>query len=115
LILLPLIDHKKARIGTPNWMAPEILRGEKYDFPSDVYSFGMVMVELFSGQVPYSNKTPAQIEGIVSQPNYRVKIPEKTPKVFHDLLSKCLEQDPNLRPSFEEIFSFTQSAKSQLY
>lgn len=36
-------DKKGSRIGTPHWMAPEIMRGEKYDEFSDVYSYGMVV------------------------------------------------------------------------
>ena len=36
------------RVGTPHWMAPEILIGEKYTFSSDVYSFGMIIWELLS-------------------------------------------------------------------
>ena len=35
--------NNRGRIGTPNWMAPEILRGEKYGKDSDVYSFGMII------------------------------------------------------------------------
>lgn len=37
------LDKKGSRIGTPHWMAPEIMRGEKYDEFSDVYSYGMVV------------------------------------------------------------------------
>ena len=34
---------KDERVGTPHWMAPEILRNEKYDEASDIYSFGMIL------------------------------------------------------------------------
>jgi len=48
--------HKRKnvqRVGTPHWMAPEILRGDSNDEASDVYSFGMVLWELVTGEIPY--------------------------------------------------------------
>lgn len=55
------------RVGTPHWMAPEILRGEKYEFESDVYSFGMIIWEQLTGEIPYKNLSPAQIIGLVGK------------------------------------------------
>lgn len=42
-------------IGTPHWMAPEIMRGEPYTEKSDVYSFGMILWEIITGKIPYEN------------------------------------------------------------
>lgn len=54
-------------------MAPEILRGEKYEESSDTYSFGMVLIELFTGKVPHKGLSLPQITGLVGfDENYRV-------------------------------------------
>ena len=64
---------RKLRVGTPNWMAPEILRGEKYEEASDVYSFGIVLLELLTGKIPHRGLSLPQITGLVGfNENYEV-------------------------------------------
>lgn len=54
IIKLRQAKSKKAmKMGAPQWMAPQIMRGEKYEFASDVYSFGIVLWELMTCQIPF--------------------------------------------------------------
>jgi serine/threonine protein kinase len=45
------------KIGTPHWMAPEILRGEKYSSAADVYSFGVILWEMMTLDIPYRGRS----------------------------------------------------------
>ena len=53
------------KIGTPHWMAPEILRGEKYTSAADVYSFGVILWEMLTLDIPFKGRSIAQITGMV--------------------------------------------------
>mmetsp|Transcript_41089 Transcript_41089/g.36427 ORF Transcript_41089/g.36427 Transcript_41089/m.36427 type:complete len:111 (-) Transcript_41089:248-580(-) len=56
---------KFKRIGTPHWMAPEIMREEGYDEASDVYSYGMILWEMIARKIPYWGMKVTQIVGSV--------------------------------------------------
>jgi len=95
----------KGRIGTPNWMAPEILKGEKYDEHSDVYSFGVVVWEIITGKIPHEGMSMAQIIGYVGYGKKSVEIPtsiEGNPIIL-EIVKQCLQYDRQKRPSFAEI------------
>uniref|UniRef100_A0A7S3FUM0 Protein kinase domain-containing protein n=1 Tax=Strombidium rassoulzadegani TaxID=1082188 RepID=A0A7S3FUM0_9SPIT len=58
-------------------MAPEILRGEKYTEKADVYSFGVILWELITGQIPHRGRSVQQIVGSVGYHSEKLKIPKK--------------------------------------
>ena len=90
------------------WMAPEVMRNN-YGFPADVFSFGMIMYELVTCRVPWSNSGHAFTHHIMKAV-LRGERPEVTasdlinaPEEFLKLMQHCWQTDPKERPTFEAI------------
>jgi serine/threonine protein kinase len=89
-------------------MAPEVITANDYTEKADVYSYGIVLVELYTGQTPFSGSRfkdmfAAEILFAVAHNGLRPEIPGDCPRRFAQLIEECLEQDPAMRPSFTEI------------
>jgi serine/threonine protein kinase len=92
--------------GTPFWMAPELLRGEsKNTAASDVYSFGVILYEVYSRKDPYEGEDPVEVLRLVADQivHKRPPIPTDCPSQVQSLMTDCLNDDPNKRPTFEEL------------
>ncbi|RLN54428.1 hypothetical protein BBP00_00008945 [Phytophthora kernoviae] len=100
-------------IGTSFWMAPEVMLGERYDDKADMFSFGVVLAELDSHVLPYSNvkgsntsqqsKLPnAAILQMVASGKLRVEFSEAGPKSMIELGLACVSLDPKQRPTAAE-------------
>eukprot|EP00039_Didymoeca_costata_P033418 m.42224 g.42224 ORF g.42224 m.42224 type:complete len:441 (-) comp9859_c0_seq3:81-1403(-) len=98
-------------IGTPMYMAPEILRQERYGPSADVWSFGIVMWEIHIGERPdltqyttdFNWKGPflLRLETALTE-GHRLPL-DNIPKEYAELIKKCMEMSPLARPTFVEL------------
>lgn len=102
--------------GTLPWMAPELLNGgsslvcEKVD----VFSFGIVLWELLTGEEPYANMHYGAIIGGIVNNTLRPPIPKWCDPAWKSLMEKCWSADPAERPTFSEIAATLRTMESQL-
>jgi hypothetical protein len=90
--------------GTPEWMAPEVLRSEPCDEAADVYSYGVVLWELLTGEAPWAELNPMQVVGAVGFMGRALPPPpEGGDAVLGGLCRRCISPAPRDRPSFAEI------------
>ncbi|GMI88041.1 serine/threonine/tyrosine kinase 46 [Hibiscus trionum] len=103
-----------AETGTYRWMAPEVIEHKPYDHKADVFSFGIVLWELLTGKIPYEFLTPLQAAVGVVQKGIRPSIPKHTNSRLTELLERCWQQDPALRPDFAEIIEILQQIAKEV-
>ncbi|TVU26767.1 hypothetical protein EJB05_29328 [Eragrostis curvula] len=93
-----------AETGTYRWMAPEVLTHQPYDNKADVYSFGLVLWELMTSKIPYTDMNPVQAAMGVAK-GLRPQIPENAHPRMRNLMERCWEAIPSDRPSFSDIIA----------
>ncbi|KAJ6826889.1 uncharacterized protein M6B38_369540 [Iris pallida] len=101
--------------GTLPWMAPELLNGgsNKVSEKVDVFSFGIVMWEILTGEEPYANMHYGAIIGGIVNNTLRPPVPVTCDPEWKNLMEQCWAPDPHHRPSFTQIASRLRSMASK--
>eukprot|EP01091_Cochliopodium_minus_P015967 TRINITY_DN5830_c0_g1_i1.p1 TRINITY_DN5830_c0_g1~~TRINITY_DN5830_c0_g1_i1.p1 ORF type:complete len:1144 (-),score=329.28 TRINITY_DN5830_c0_g1_i1:370-3801(-) len=109
-------DQKEPK-GTPHFVAPERVFGGKYDFSSDIWSFGIFLLELAEGYPPLRNETPIKAMMLIGSRKYDplslVQTSQTYSKEFASILEKCLQFDPTFRATAASLLKdyFVESGK----
>lgn len=101
-------------IGTPYWMAPEVIQEIGYDCVADIWSLGITALEMAEGKPPYGDIHPMRaIFMIPTKPPPSFRNPDKWSTEFIDFVSKCLVKNPELRTTAQELMEheFVKSAE----
>jgi len=105
-----LNDKREARAmtlcGTDDWMAPEVIMGMEYNDKADVFSYGIVLLEIITRKKVSSSLQRSAMDGFeLDVAKTRALLPEDCPTVFSDLAFDTCSYEPSKRPSFKDIVS----------
>ncbi len=93
-------------VGTPSYMSPEQALGQQLDIRSDIFSFGIVLYEMFTGIKPFQDEETASIAAKILKGKYITprRINTDLPRSVQRIIKKCLKNKPHKRPgSMQEV------------
>ncbi|KNC52393.1 TKL protein kinase [Thecamonas trahens ATCC 50062] len=110
-------NYTASVVGPVKWMAVEAITHRKYSAKSDVWSFGVLLFEIFTQTEPYAGLTPLQVAAGVSSGSLTLDLDGHAadiPPPVVDLIQACMAHEPEDRPSVRDLFRTVSHLRTQL-
>ena len=101
---LPRLCYFNCSPKLPKWKAPEVLMGGEHSFESDVFGYGMILYEMLTKKDAFGGWTREAVTRTLCTERKRPAIPKDAPPNLALLIKRCLQEDVQKRPTFEEIY-----------
>ena len=95
--------------GTYAWMAPEVIKMSRFSRASDIWSYGVVLWEMLTGETPYRGIDQLAVAYGVAMGKLTLPLPTTCPLTLKSLMEACWRIESRSRPSFENIVSVMHS------
>jgi len=107
-------ERRKSVVGTTYWMAPEVVMAKPYSVKVDIWSLGIMTLEMFEGEPPYIDLPPLRAYFMIStQGCPEFKSPDSMSEELKDFIHQCTKIEPSERPTVSELLKHKLFKKTE--